>query len=75
MSALSSTAFTHQHAELTDLAFGNGLGLLLWEQRRLRRASRHQRAIGSDSPLVSLRQRVHPAINRAQAWPLVETGE
>jgi hypothetical protein len=75
MSAPSSTAFTHHHAPLTDLAFGNGLGLLLWEQRRLRRVSRHQRPSGSDSPFVSLRQCTHPAVSRADEWPLVATGE
>jgi hypothetical protein len=75
MSALSSTAFTHHHGALTDLAFGNGLGFLLWEQRRLRRVSRQQRPIDSASPFNSLCQRTHPAVSRAHEWPVVETAE
>jgi len=74
MSAFSSTASTHHHAALADLAFGNGLGFLLWEQRRLRRADRHRRPVGSPSPFVSLRQRTQPALGRAHQWPLTGTG-
>jgi hypothetical protein len=64
MSAPSSTASTQHHSAFADLAFGNGLGFLLWEQRRLRRAYRHRRSVGMHSPFVSLRQRTQPAMGR-----------
>ena len=75
MSASSSTASTHYHSAFADLAFGNGLGFLLWEQRRLRRADRHRRPVGRHSPFVSLRQRTQPALGRAQQWPLAGIGD
>jgi hypothetical protein len=75
MSAPSSTTFTHHHAAFPDLAFGNGLGFLLWEQRRLHRADRHLRPVGNPSPFVSLRQRTQPAIDRALRWLLAGTRE
>ena len=75
MSVPSSTASTHHHSAFADLAFGNGLGFLLWEQRRLRRADQYRRPVGSHSPFVSLRQRHQPALGRAQQWPLAGTPE
>jgi hypothetical protein len=75
MFASSSTASTHHHSAFADLAFGNGLGVLLWEQRRLRRVDRHRRPVGSRSPFVSLRQRNQPTLPQAHQWPLAGTPE
>jgi hypothetical protein len=75
MSASSTTVSTHHHSAFADLAFGNGLGFLLWEQRRLRRADQYRRSVGSHSPFVLLRQRHQPALGRADQWRLTGTPE
>ena len=48
--------------------FGNGLGLLLYEQRRLRRANPRQQPRRALSPFASLRQRVQEPRPSAEFW-------
>ena len=56
-----STPTVGRFARPSPPPFGNGLGLLLHEQRALRRAHPDQTRAGALSPLVSLRRRVHAA--------------
>ena len=58
MSAPAAIHFDQQPASLT---FWNGLGVLLYEQRRLRRADPRRQTGGTLSPFASLRRRVKAA--------------
>jgi hypothetical protein len=61
MSSSASAAFILRDPLRTNLSFGNGLGLLLSEQRRLRSTHPYARCVRASSPFVSLRQRVQAA--------------
>ena len=56
-------------------SFGNGLGLLLHEQRCLRRAHPRQRPERALSPVAALRRRLHAAVSAAACTPRQSSGE
>jgi hypothetical protein len=69
MSASTSTAFTHRDPLRPNRSFGNGLGLLLSEQRCLRRTHPYALSVRGFSPFDSLRHRVQATRRERMANP------